>query len=240
VFNGQQTFESIPSPNMQNEPKPIVQPFSFVFVLTTPFDYNPAADGNLILDSMKFGPVVNNLQHNNNGREGTLFAAVCIENDETSIVDSGNVANNGGSNSEFALVTQFTTIPIPGPPSSAPTSSPTSPQTGEPTSPPTGGPTSPPSKIIATAAAPEEVGSTLVDNVAVLVGLSSLLSDIVALNDLIPTEDALIPLLNPNDLIPTEEVLVPVLNPLTSQADNALNVLNDNFAAFFARFFPGN
>jgi hypothetical protein len=54
------------------------------------------------------------------------------------------------------------------------------------------------------------------------VELSSLPSDTVALNGLIPTED----------------VVIPVLNPLASQADNALNSLNDNFAAFFAGFFP--
>jgi hypothetical protein len=87
---------------------------------------------------------------------------------------------------------------------------------------------------------PEEVGSTLVDTAAVLVGLSSFPSASFALRGFIPTEEVLIPVLNPNDLIPTEEVFIPVLNPLTSEADNALNSLNDNFAALFATFFPGN
>jgi hypothetical protein len=72
------------------------------------------------------------------------------------------------------------------------------------------------------------------------VGLSSLPSDIVALDALIPTDNVLTPVLNPNGLVPTQDELIPVLNPLTSQADNALSTLDDNVAAISGRFVRGS
>jgi hypothetical protein len=117
----------------------MAQPFTFVFKLTTLFDYDPLADGNLILEIRNVGPV-------HDRTINTFVDGVCIRNEETSAV--GDVAAEGnvavGIILSFALVTQFTTISSTSPPSSAPTSSPTSSPTAGPTSTPSSAPTSPP------------------------------------------------------------------------------------------------
>jgi hypothetical protein len=105
VFNGEKIFQADPSISTTG-PKP----FSYVFVLSTSFDYDPA-DGDLVLEVTNFGPNPQKIE------TGFLDASSTLDPDRYDRVyrsaGPGEVEESGFRDS-LTIVTQFTTTPVDG------------------------------------------------------------------------------------------------------------------------------